>query len=163
MALGLWLPSWLLWWPPECPRRDAGQGSPGKSIRRPCCGTTARADDEAGTSTKRDLDSYKKKGFSLSSCFADHHYCCCRMKQGPPQHRGPAVCGDTEPHPESSWGNRPKAPAQLCDFPPTKQPPSREGLALQTWAEEPIPGSASPWPTGARGERGCASRAGGLD
>lgn len=40
------------------------------------CGTTARVDDEAGNSTKRDLGSCKKKEFSLSNCFDDHHHSC---------------------------------------------------------------------------------------
>lgn len=141
-ALGLWLPSWPLWWQPGCPRVDAGQGFPGKGTRSPSCGTTARADAEDGASTKRDSGSCKN-GFSLSSCFADHHHCCCRMRQGPPQPRSPAVCGETESNEgeQRAWGT-----CMAWWLLSHKTAFKSEGPALQTCAEEPIPASASPWP-----------------
>lgn len=104
------------------PQRGCRPGLSRQTIRSPPCGTTAGADAEAGTSTvtKRDSGSCEKKGFSLSNCFADHHHRCCRMRQGPPQHRGPAVCGSTESHLEGNRGHRgPDTPAGLRDFSPT--------------------------------------------
>lgn len=97
-VLGPWLLSQFPRWQPGCPGGDAGGGlcrhghEPPRTAPQP--GEVLMA--VTGTVRKGDLDSYEKKGFSLSSCFDRQHRRRRRARQDLHQHVG-ACC---------PWGHR---------------------------------------------------------